>query len=218
MIKFPELTLNQTLKAFKGALVEDLTTQPKEQTILYDFYGGVIDNGIDYFEQAEELFSRGKDNEREVQIRGTYERDKSSLPSVFITLPSEESGSANGIGFDRGFKSPEFNEDLGEISEFNSRSFNTTYDLIITSNSTLEVKLLYYTFRSLLISLIDEFELSGFQNLVISGGDLEPDAEVTPIVYRRVIRLNFMYTDDIRVFTKNKLISYLKIGEVKPKI
>jgi len=208
MIQIPEATLFNLLKEMISFLKRDFEEKTnKSDSLLHNMLFGIKIGEFDYLEQAKDIFLREQDHPRGLDVRIFFDRERASVPTIHITLPSEESGAADGIGVDEGYNDPIVNETEKIITPVYNRSFNTTYNLIITSDNQMEVLIIYHVFRNLIISMFDTFEISGLRNPKLGGHDLQLNDQLVPAhIFIRAISLSFFYDVAVPRFFAEKLI------------
>ena len=146
-----------------------------DEKYLYAVFGDLQlpGNNYNYFENAKEIF---------------LTRDNTS---PHIGLPGEVLGEGNGIGFD---PSEDFMTETGlEIQEYFSRTYNSRYNMVFTSNNTFEVLIMYNVMRCLLQGNVQVLEESGLRNCKFSGNDLNLSDYLTPEIYARALFIDCIY-------------------------
>lgn len=110
----------------------------------------------------------------------------------------------NGIGSDQGYQDElfidtEYNPDGSMLTQGShtpvfTRRFQSTYNIVITSDNSNEVVLIYHTMRALLIGLIPSINLAGLQNLAFGGQDVQLYSGLAPKnMYVRAITVTLQY-------------------------
>lgn len=194
-INISEIVLFNTIKSILAYIREDYdSTTDKTQSFLYNLLGEVkIGELYDCYEQGKAMFIQKNDNPRYLDVRLFFDASRASIPTIHITLPNE-TGSGDGIGVDIGYEEAEFDDVRGEYREVNNRMFNATYNVIITSDNTMEVVIMYHVLRASLIAAFAHMELSGLRNPKLSGGDLSINPDLVPIgIFMRSIAINASY-------------------------
>ena len=212
MIFIPEVILFNLIKGLLTYIEEDFNQNGEEKSILYKLlYGNKITN-FDFYEEGKKLFLRSKDDSRKIDVRLFFSAERASMPTIHLTLPSEEKGSMDGIGFDQGYSPDEIDQIKGNVIPFYTRSFSTTYNLVITSNNTWEVILMYSVLKSLLIGAVDSIELDGLRNPRLGGGDLQLNSDlIPPEVFIRTITLSVEQEQSVPRIFNDKLIKNINI-------
>lgn len=208
MIFVPEAVLFKLISDAITALKTDYSSKgDKTTTLLYQMFYGMVIGKFNYYTQAVDLFSRDSTHPRHIETRLFFDAQRAELPTIHISLPGERSIN-DGIGVDAGYRDPVFKDATGTVGEDDfeigtyqytyTRRFEATYNIVITSDNTFEVLLVYHALRTMLISLFDSVQLSGFANPKLSGNDLMINEElVPPGVFFRAISINTEYEVDI---------------------
>lgn len=185
MIIIPEQII---LQAVKGLLTLI------DEKYLYAVFGDLQlpGNNYNYFENAKEIFlTRDNTSPRKIEANLFFNRNRASLPTIHIGLPGEVLGEGNGIGFD---PSEDFMTETGlEIQEYFSRTYNSRYNMVFTSNNTFEVLIMYNVMRCLLQGNVQVLEESGLRNCKFSGNDLNLSDYLTPEIYARALFIDCIY-------------------------
>lgn len=194
----PEIILYNTLKSIFNIVKKDFNESESEKdSILYSYFG-LDDNGnrlswetFDYFEQAKELFIR-----RNIEVNLGYNLEKSAMGVVHILLP-EETGRDLGIGADENYQPNVIEHQSSGRSNYKAQftnTFDANYNLMITSENTMEVLLLYNFIKASFISLYYHLELSGLRLPKLSGRDVQFQSDLVPTnVFHRSLNVSFMY-------------------------
>lgn len=211
-IFIPELEIYKIITLIVEAIREDLReTTIEEETFLFQILQDSKADGYDFYIQMKEVFLRKKNDSRCLETRLFFDAKRAEVPTIHINLPMESSGE-NGLGSDEGFTEPLFDDPkLQFIRQFNRR-FNSNYQILITSNNSLEVIGLYHVIRAAIIANLGGLEVKGFTNLSLSGGDLQLNPEIIPVtVFVRGLNFNFGYEVTSPALKREKF--YTKIFE-----
>jgi hypothetical protein len=195
MLIIPEAILLDSLRKGLKLIRDDYTTNQGNPptTLLYKILFGNSVQRYDLFEQAKKVFIADENDPRHLDVNLFFNAKRASIPTIHITLPSEDEKD-NALGMSGGFQQPVFSPDGSEFNQVFNRRYNATYNIIVTSDNTLEVVLIYHFMRSFLISLNSHLSLSGLENIKMGGGDLNINSEIVPInVFVRGIKFNFQY-------------------------
>lgn len=190
----PEFVLFNLVKsAFSSLKAEYLGTPDKTTTLLYHMFHGSSFEKFDYYEQAVELFTRIKTHPRCLETRLFFDASRAEMPTVHLSLPGESSGE-DGIGVDEGYVDPIFNEADQTYRPVYTRLFNASYNLIITSDNTFEVLVIYHALRAMIISMTDYISMNGLINMKLGGQDLQINSELVPVgIFFRAITIDVKY-------------------------
>lgn len=209
-MKLPEFTLRKILESGIEYIKEDLANFSEKDTILYHLFGEEIDeNEINLYDEAKKIFTRKNNDERLLKVRLFFNRSKANTPSIHITSPSETDG-PNGIGVDEDYEEQILSEDGTETYPVYTRAFNTTFNLMITSDSQTETLIIFHTFKAFLISIIDTLELNGLRNVKFSSGDLNLNEELAPPhIFVKYIGITFFHEVSSKRWFSNLKINNL---------
>lgn len=131
----------------------------------------------DTVKQAEAVFIQESDNPRFLEADLMFNVHRDGAPSIHITLPAENTqNGGNGMGTDERYRDSIIETDdeenvIGVRTVF-TRRFTATYNVVITSDNSNEVTLIYHVMRSLLISSIPSMHLAGLENVRLGGQDV----------------------------------------------
>ncbi len=207
MILIPEKILFDFLNSIIQHLIDDFKHYTDEKkTLLYRLYEDNEVGGIEYFVQAKEIFLRTTKDTRKIETRMFFDSGRAHLPTIHINLPSETSG-MDGIGVDVGYRDFEVDEQAKELQEVHTRAFEANYNIIITSDNTMEVLIIYHTIRALMIALLDVLDLQGLRNPKLGGQDLQINPElVPPHIFLRAISLKCFYEVNVPTTFRKQII------------
>lgn len=219
-IIMPELILNNSLKSifdfFKKDYLED-SSQNKDKNYLYfffkkdEFQTDMKFNTFDYFHEAVDLFV-----EKSVQINMGYNMEIADMPSVHILLPNETSRFLT-IGGDENYQEPmiEIEEDILNSSSIEyttpifTQTFDSNYNIMITSKNMFEVLLIYNLLKTSFLSLYEHIELSGLRNVKLGGQDITIQSDLVPThIFHRNLTLSFFYELDSPRNFKEQIIKH----------
>ena len=92
-ILIPEIEIHNTLKAVLELIRLDFKQRSNEQdTILYKLLGANKLQRYELFEQAKTVFLEEEDNPRFLDVQMFFNMKRASIPTIHITLPSENPG------------------------------------------------------------------------------------------------------------------------------
>lgn len=207
MLFIPEIIVYKIIEGIIFDLSEDFKKQKQEEnTLLYQFFEGIKIDNFDWYKQAKEIILRHPSNRRAVVTHLFFNRDAANIPSIHITLPGESPGDlgsiGEGIGADIGFVD---NENF-TFNPNQSKSFKCTLNIVLTSDNTFEVLILYHAIKAMLTSRLPLLALSGFYNPGISGADLQLMDQMPQGVFCRAIALTFGYENSVPSVLLEKLM------------
>lgn len=200
-IFIPEIELHNTLKAILTLIREDYENRSnKEHTLLYKILGSNRLQRYNLYEQGKKVFLAKEDDPRFLDVQMFFNMKRASIPTIHITLPSEQAGQ-DGLGIDEGYADPAYDEipslgdpDVLQTSPNYTRRFDTTYNIIITSDNTNEVILIYHLLRAILIPVFDHLNQVGIENCKIGGRDIQAYPSLVPdSIFMRGLSLSFSY-------------------------
>lgn len=197
MILIPEKILKIVLDYAIDNITEDY---------LKEIFGDQCLNGYNYLENAKAIFLKEVASPRRIESHLFFNRDRVQLPTIHIGMPNEYIGEGNGIGFDPG------EEDSGDVYiDTSSRTFNSKYNIVFTSNNTFETLIMYNVIKSVLIGNVFLLESNGLTNVKFSGGDILLNDYLVPVeVYSRALYIECIYD-----FVAPKLTASEKVRDVK---
>lgn len=201
-VLMPEIILHDTLVKIVKLLRMDLQdhVNDDQNTILYKLFG-VDENGdriklnlIDYFKQAKKIIQ----TQQNLSVNFGYNQEVAKMISLHIILPSEQAKST--IGEDEGYMEEEIEDNevvIGRQMYF-TQTYNSTYQILISSNNSLEVNIVYTILKSMLLMLVPHLELSGLRNPTMSGNDIVMQEDLTPVpIFHKVLNLTFEYEHNV---------------------
>ena len=197
-ILLPELVIYKTLVAIIKLLRKDLETNVNEKnTILYRIFG-LDEQGEDlqiniynYFKQAKKIL----ETKQNLSVNFGYNQEVANMISLHIILPSETG--KIGIGADEGYMN---NIDDTETlyNGYYTSVYEATYQIMITSNNSAEVSVVYFILKSMLLMLVEQLELMGLRLPSISGNDIVMQDDLTPVpIFHKVLNLSFTYEHNV---------------------
>lgn len=210
----PDLVIFHTLETIKKILIKDLNESPvDEDTYLYkllgvDESGEVLKlNMYNVFKQAKKMLQTPNN----MSVNFGYNQEVAQIISLHIILPSEQGKTA--IGADEGYL-----HDVGgtEVCDCLTQTFDTTYQIMITSNNSAEVNVTYHLLKSMLLLLIDHIELMGLRNPSFSGNDIVMQDDLTPVpIFHKVLNISFMYEHNVPKRLANDFMrSFSAVGKM----
>ena len=196
-ILMPELVIHNILVAIIKMLRKDLNEHEDQDTILYKILG--LDeeqqtlqlNIYNYYKQAKKIIQ----TEHNLSINFGYNQEVANMISLHIILPSETG--KIGIGADEGYMT---NIDDTETlyNGYYTSVYEATYQIMITSNNSAEVSVVYFILKSMLLMLVDQLELMGLRLPSISGNDIVMQDDLTPVpIFHKVLNLTFTYEHNV---------------------
>lgn len=211
MLLIPEVKINEVLRTILKVVEVDYRDHLDEKhSILYKIFGDSRVEKFGFFDQAKEIFLRDNSHPRKIETRMLFDAARAGLPTVHTTMPMESPG-GDGIGVDQGYNADDLDEKNKEVTPVYNRAFETRYHLMITSDNSLEVILMYHLLKNMLISVFNHMEFNGIRNMKISGMDLQINSDmVPPNVFVRGIELSFFYETQVPAFQREALIKKIE--------
>lgn len=206
MILIPEILIHTSLKNLIKFIRDDYNTNiaDVQKSLLYRLLETNKIQRYDLAEQAAAILINNTDNPRHLDINMFFNAKRASIPTIHITLPSE-SEKNNTINVSEGFREPIYNDDNTYTTTFNRR-FTAKTNIIITSDNSNEVVVLFHLIKSLLISLNAHFNASGLELPKLSGGDIQISQELVPSnIFIRAIGLEYEYDVEAQNLFKSEI-------------
>lgn len=194
MLRIPEFTLLEALqKGLDFVKLDYDQAADKSQTYLHRTLSSIAIERYNLLDQGKKVFLAEEDDPRKIKVDLMYNMDVDRVPSIYITLPSEQNGQ-NGMGVDEGYQEDIWNDtDKTRVPVF-TRRLNTTYSIMIVSDNSNEVVMIYHFIRALIISLHSHLNLMGIENISLGGQDIQLNSDVVPKhLFMRAITINMQY-------------------------
>jgi hypothetical protein len=165
-----------------------------------------VTEGIDYLHQAVGIFTRTDADTRKLETRLMFDPDRATLPTIHVREPGKSKGKQDGIG--------NIDEELyanldGGFSETRRRSFESQYELMITSANRHEVLIIEEVLLALLIGAQDSFTIQEpFCTMSFSVKELIANNELVPTpLFIKSIGLNLSYDKKYPDISNNVLLN-----------
>lgn len=213
LITVPEFILHRTLLNTLKFLRTDYDAQSdKSKSYIMKLVAELGFEKYEYTKQVVAVFLSTNEDPRHLSIDLAFNMQKENPPSIHIVMPSETPGQ-NSLSSGEGGQDNHVNYSDTEVpvaetyqSVF-SRRYNTTYDIVILSDNSNEIVMIYHILKSLLVALSAHLTLSGLENLTFAGQDLQPYAELMPKnLFMRAIRLGLQYESSALDFSSHPVI------------
>ena len=209
----PDIILQNTLDAILATIKANWDNNvDKTQTALYRMWNGVSHGDYDYYVQAQSVFLKTGINQRRVKVRPSYPKDKQDFPCITVNVPNESTGSQNSIGFDLNAADPIFG--VSDYTQNTSRSFDFVYSVVIYSDNRNEVNLIYHTLKAFFIikDIYEHLALSGFENLKISGREMQRMDDIPNGTFIRALQLSGFTSQTVDELTAQAMLSDLNFN------
>ena len=127
----PELTLSKIIIGLLKHIKIDFDANPgnEQLTLLYRYFFGLTDHKKDYYLEAKDLFTRTEDHARFIETRLYFDASRAAIPTIHITMPSDQQGS-NSIGLGEYGHPDHVIDEEGFRSMKYERRFDTQYHII----------------------------------------------------------------------------------------
>jgi hypothetical protein len=150
-----------------------------ENSLISRVFKGLSHYKKDYVKEAVDLFTREEGHPRKIESRLFFDAERSNIPTIHITMPSDQPGE-NSIGVGESGFADSFIETSTTLTPMYERRFDTQFQIICTSDNHSEVLIMYHLLRVVLISIFDTISLSGLENAKISGQELRIKSDLVP--------------------------------------
>lgn len=210
-ILLPEIVIYNTLQSIVKLLRDDLKEHADDdkETILYKILGvdeegkPIKMNLYNYFVQAKKMILTPKN----LSVNFGYNQEVAKIISMHILLPAEQGEST--IGEDEGYMSENILDEEGNKiggQQCFTQIYDCTYQIMITSNNSSEVNVVYNILKSMLLMLVPHLELMGIRIPKLSGNDIVMQDDLTPVpLFHKVINLSFKYEHTVPQLVKNEV-------------
>lgn len=189
----------------------------KEDSILAQLFkkddnnNDIIMSNYNYYKQAIAILTRNEENSRLIQFNLGYNMQTNGVPNVHILMPNENRGRIDTIGHSEDVTI--INSQTGETRIEKTRSNSSMYYLMITSDNSSEVMIIYYWLKAMFLLFHENLELLGLKNLSHAGQDLNLQQDLGgPGIFHRNLSLSFDYESSAKMTVKNDIISNIKFG------
>ncbi len=204
----PEFIIQKTLVTIVELLRRDLAENAADdrQSLLYKIMGTDEEgsplqlNLYNVFKQAKKIIQT-KGN---LSVSFGYNQEVAKIISLHILLPSEQGRMA--IGADEGYLVDDVKDIQGNRTHFQNyftQMYETTYQIMITSENSAEVNVVYNILKSMLLMLVPQLELMGLRVPTLSGNDIVMQDDLVPVpIFHKVINLSFTYEHNVPQITQ----------------
>lgn len=215
----PENIIYYNIRSLLKLIQEDWEENKADttKTILYDLFNK-DDNGLemkinrfDYLKQAEHIFiqSTKAESSRGLKVTMGYNLQRAGLPTIHILLPNESKYEV-GLGMGEGYQDGVVDPDTGTYKTKFTNVQKATYNLMITSDNSSELVLMYHGLKNLMFATFAAFELRGLRDIEFGGQDVQLDSELMPdTVFHRNLTVSFFYESSVSGLTTEKIIKKL---------
>ena len=204
-----------TLKKVLDGLIQWVTDNendagiPADEKWLYRNFNDIGLGTYDFLDQLKNMVLRTSKNARKLETRLMFDMDRANFPTIHIHLPQENVGSQNAVGLN--LTEPLVLNTDNTANYTYGRSFDSSYDLIITSDNDMEVISLYEFLKYLFIAAKDTLN-THFNTFDFSGKELIPNYDIVPQgVYFRAITVKLDHVIETPSIIKIDTITDLNI-------
>ena len=210
-ILLPEFVIQRTLVTIVKMLRDDLEENKGDETqsLLYKILGldeqgqALKLNLYDVFKQAKKIIQ----TKQNLSVNFGYNQEVANIISMHILLPSEQ-GSMT-IGADEGYLEDDVFDDDGNkigVQQYYTQTYESTYQIMITSNNSAEVNVVYNILKSMLLMLVPHLELMGLRLPTLSGNDIVMQDDLVPVpIFHKVLNLSFKYEHNVPKLTQERI-------------
>ena len=189
--------------AFTSPTVGDLLS---ESFIYRCFDSDDVIEGVNYTTLAVEIFTRLTTDSRRVETRLLFDPDRASLPTIHVREPSKSKGKQDGIGnIGEGF----YENADGGYSDERRRSFDSQFELMITSMNRHEVIVMEEVMLGLIVGAQDSFAIQDpFYNISFSVKELIANNDLIPNpLFIKSIMMNVSYDKTFPDISSSELLT-----------
>lgn len=180
--------------------------QSSEAFLLRCFDTEDIVDEIDYKLLAIEIFTRTEEESRKIDSRLMFDVDRAPFPTVHVREPAKGKGKTDAIGY----MSDELYENVdGSYNETRRRSFQSQYELMVTSVNRHEVIIMEEVLLAALIGVQDTLALSNpFYTFEFGVKELIANNELIPNpLFIKAITLNVGYNKTYPDLSENQMLN-----------
>jgi hypothetical protein len=171
--------------------------------------------------QVEAIFLKEIDDPRYLDVSMMWNMNVEKVPAIYVALPSETTQpGGNGLGVDEGyqdyiFEDTEFDNNgdtvtPGSFRSLYTRRFESTYGIIVTSDNSNEVVIIYHVLKNMMISLMPTISLMGLQNVVLGGNDVNIKSDLIPKnMFMRSLTLRAQYETSAPDIFKHTMFQHI---------
>lgn len=172
---------------------------------LYDTFYEIKIGDINFYEQLKLLVTKGDEDNRKLETRLMFERERANLPTFHIHYPQEDSNSGDNT----------LNTGSLNLVEGNyySKSFIGQYDIIVTAGNSIECVMLYEFMDALLMAAADTLSYN-FDIFKFSGKQLAINNDIIPnLTFYRAIGISLQAKKTVRSLVSNEIISAINFND-----
>lgn len=194
-------TCNKILNIIRSDYNSNVAAGTESRSLLYILFNGLQLGKYNIYENVKaSIITTPEDPKHIDAVTLSFNKDSKKTPYVYLTLPSENTnGNSLGIGegdYDEVIYNNAYPGQDQYRKQYNRR-YNTTYYLVIGSENSNDVMVLYHLFKNMLVTSTNHLALSGIENLSIGGQDLRINTAMPDSVFTRAITLSFQYEQQV---------------------
>lgn len=198
----PEIVIYDILTNIVKLLRKDVSDHSSDEanSILYKLFAE-DESGKELKLNTYKVYAQAKaiiNNKGNLSVNYGYNQKVANMLSLHILLPSENATMT--IGADEGYLKDDVIEG-GELvgrQMYYTQTFKSTYQILITSNNSAEVMVIYNILKCMLLMLVDELEFKGLRIPEFSGNDIMMQDDVIPVpIFHKVINISFQYEHNV---------------------
>lgn len=206
---FPEHKLKLITESLMNKAKNDLDANSGDETKswLYSMFGGVVEEGVDYFEQAKKVLNDIYDEtvDKKLYIKLGYSFNQEDYPVITIILPDEQFAHPH---LSMNEEVENYSKDGSDyIAEVHEARFNTQYVMLVSSNNMDEVLIIHKLLVAFFVSSTEQYDLQGIRNPRVSSRDVSMQLDVPPPreLYHRGISVSFYYEQKFRSLVETEI-------------
>ena len=186
----------------------------ESESWLYRVFNGVKYGEFDFYRQAiNVLISRGKNSNKQLDVRVGWNLSHSNRPSIHIIAPAESQGGESSVGMSEDTNKFYDNTD-GTTVEKTGRDYEGSYELMINSDNEFEAELIYRFLQALFQSAYDTLQNSFSGTFSFSGKQVLFDPDIIPYNFMRVMIININHKIEIPKLTLTDYLNDVRFNSL----
>jgi len=217
MVISPQILVFNIINQIARQIKRDISLAPSQQdTVMWRLFSGINIDHINFAEQAIGIFSREQGDPRELEVSLSFDEDRANLPTIHVMSSNESEHSMN-LGVNENYQGATVQN--GEYSNEYARIFDSSIDVVITSNNTTEVTIIHEAIKAMMLPLLPHLSHQGFQNVSLSARDLMLNSElIPPGIFMKSMTFRGIYCLSIKSTDVMPVIGNLFIQQITPSI
>lgn len=183
-----------------------VTNMASESFLIRCFDAEDVSDGVDYRTLAVEIFTRSNLDSRRIETRLLFDQDRASLPTIHVREPAKNKGPQDSIGY----LDEELFENIdGGFHYSRRRSFNSQFEIMVTSVNRHEVIIIEEVLMALLIGSQDTLSLNNpFYQFNFTVRELIANNQLMPDpLFIKAIMLNLSYDKTYMDLSENQMLN-----------